>query len=257
MIKGNSQEQSNSNLHKSHTRAAIRRRLSAGYQHSYLKDFVYGAIDGAVTTFAVVSGVAGAALSGQIVIILGMANLLGDGFSMAVGNFLGTKAEAQQREQARRMEEDHINEVPEGEREEIRQIFAKKGFEGKELERVVDVITSDRKQWIDTMIREEFGLSLEGPSPWRAAMTTFAAFVLIGFLPLVSFVIHLVNPQISLDPFAVSASLTAVAFFIIGALKARYIGQGWINSGMETLLVGGCAAALAYMVGLLLKDIIH
>jgi len=88
-------------------------------------------------------------------------------------------------------------------------------------------------------------------------MTTFAAFVLIGFLPLVSFVIHLVNPQISLDPFAVSASLTAVAFFIIGALKARYIGQGWINSGMETLLVGGCAAALAYMVGLLLKDIIH
>ncbi|HLF18975.1 MAG TPA: VIT1/CCC1 transporter family protein [Candidatus Omnitrophota bacterium] len=257
MMKPNSQEQSKTDLHKTHTRSAIRRRLGAGYQHSYLKDFIYGAIDGTVTTFAVVSGVAGAELSGKIVIILGMANLLGDGFSMAVGNFLGTKTEAQQREQARRMEENHIKEVPEGEREEVRQIFSKKGFEGKELERVVDVITSDRKQWIDTMIQEELGLSLGGPSPWRAAFTTFAAFVLIGFLPLVSFVLKLGNPQWILDPFTVSTVLTAFAFFVIGALKARYIGQGWVKAGLETLLIGGCAAALAYTAGVFLKDIVQ
>ena len=130
-------------LEKTHTPSAIRKRLQFGVQHSYLKDFIYGAIDGAVTTFAVVSGVAGAGLSIKIVIILGLANLFGDGFSMAVGNFLGTRAEEQLREQARKEEEFHIQEIPQGEREEIRQIFAAKGFAGRELEKVVEVITAD------------------------------------------------------------------------------------------------------------------
>src|SRR5262245_35559039 len=143
----NSPDESKKDLKESHTKTAIHQRLNSERRHSYLKDFVYGAIDGSVTTFAVVSGVAGAALSSQIIIVLGLANLFGDGFSMAVGNFLGTKSEAQQRDQARKMEEQHIEKVPEGEREEVRQIFAKKGFQGEELEKVVRVITSDKKQW--------------------------------------------------------------------------------------------------------------
>ena len=94
-------------LEASHTRQAIRSRLASGPVHSYLRDFIYGAIDGAVTTFAIVSGVAGADLSNSIVIILGIANLIGDGFSMAAGNFLGVRAERQQREQLRAMEHQH------------------------------------------------------------------------------------------------------------------------------------------------------
>jgi len=242
-------------LKKSHTRSAIRSRLMAGYKHSYLKDFIYGAIDGTVTTFAVVSGVAGAALSSQIIIILGIANLLGDGFSMAVGNFLGTKAEAQQRELARKMEENHIEEIPEGEREEIRQIFQKKGFIGQQLEEVVNVITADKKQWVDTMIQEELGLSLEGPHPWRAAISTFSSFVLIGFLPLISFIVNLLWPETLANPFLVSSLITGLAFFCVGALKARFIGEHWFVSGLETLLVGGIAAALAYAVGMSLKGL--
>lgn len=235
---------------------AIRQRLELGARHSYLKDFVYGAIDGAVTTFAVVSGVAGAGLSPGIVIVLGAANLIGDGFSMAAGNYLGTRAEEQLRAKARRQEESHIAHHPEGEREEVRQIFLAKGFEGDDLDRIVDVITSDRQQWIDTMLREEHHLPLEGPSALRAALTTFVAFFLIGLLPLLSFIAEFVAPGSVGSPFVLSTLLTGVAFFAVGAVKGRLVAEHWALAGAETLAVGGAAAGLAYAVGLMLKNVV-
>ena len=103
-------------LEHSHVPTDIAARIAAPNSRSYLKDGIYGAIDGAVTTFAVVSGVAGAGLSPSIVIVLGVANLVGDGFSMAAGNFLGTRAENQELEKLRAVEYKHIRECPEGER---------------------------------------------------------------------------------------------------------------------------------------------
>jgi VIT1/CCC1 family predicted Fe2+/Mn2+ transporter len=236
-----------------HTPSAISERLDSGPRHSYLKDFIYGAIDGAVTTFAVVSGVAGAGLSSGVIIILGFANLLADGFSMAVSNYLGTKAERELTDKARQVEHDHIHIFPEGEREEIRQIFKRKGFEGEELERAVDVITSDVERWVDTMVQEELGMPLGGPSPLKAAGSTFLAFVLVGFVPLFTFVWNWLLETDIAAPFVWSSVLTGVAFFAVGAMKGRYIIQSWMFSAVETLLVGGLAAALAYAVGALLR----
>jgi vacuolar iron transporter family protein len=238
-------------LETTHTTDAIAERLGGVGHHSYLGDFVLGAIDGTVTTFAVVAGVAGAELPNQVAIILGLANLFADGFSMAVSNFLGARAEKQVVDRVRRHEERHIESIPEGEREEIRQIFAAKGFSGELLEQIVDVITQDRKRWVDTMITEEFGLQLDRPSPWRAGASTFVAFVSSGFLPLIPFTVPLGLAANHL--FLASAVLTVVTFFLIGAAKGRVVHRSVFWSGLETLVVGAVAAVLAYAVGILFQ----
>ena len=242
-------------LEEEHTPHAVRARLAENPPPSYLSDFIYGAIDGAVTTFAVVAGAQGASLDATIVIILGGANLIADGFSMAVSNYLGSRAERQQRERARREEELHIRLIPEGEREEIRQIFASKGFEGDDLDRVVEIITSDRELWMDTMMREELGYGSTEPSEIRAAASTLIAFLLIGFLPLLVFVYNAAAPDDVSNPFTWSAVLTGVAFAVVGGMKSRFVDQSWWRSALETLAVGGVAAVLAYVAGAALETV--
>jgi VIT1/CCC1 family predicted Fe2+/Mn2+ transporter len=173
-------------LEHEHTPDAIADRIASS-NHNYIRDFIYGGIDGAVTTFAVVSGVSGAELSTSIVLILGFANLVADGFSMAASNYLGTRAEIDDYRRLEKVEHRHIRIEPEGEREEIRQIYREKGFEGEELEKAVELITSDKDRWVKTMLTEEYGLPAEIRSPWRAALATFAAFIVCGLVPLVPY----------------------------------------------------------------------
>jgi vacuolar iron transporter family protein len=232
-----------------HSPAAIRERLSVGPRQSYLRDWIYGGIDGAVTTFAVVTGVVGAQLSLGVILVIGAANLLADGFSMAASNFLGTRAEHEELKRAEAIERRHIDMIPEGEQEEVRQIFKEKGFEGEDLRRVVDLITSDRDIWVRTMLTEEYGLPRQVRSPWVAALSTFSAFFLCGLAPLIPFIFGLTHA------FQLAAISTVVVFFAIGSAKSRWSTASWWRSGLETLGVGSVAAVLAYAVGLLLKGL--
>ncbi len=243
-------------IYLDHSPEAISKRLAAGPSQVYVKDFVYGAIDGAVTTFAVVSGVAGAGLSSSVIIILGLANILADGFSMAISNYLGTKAENQHVENQRREELAEIEKFPDGEREEIRQIYAAKGFSGEQLEEVVSVITADKNRWADVMLQEEHGLSLEPTKAGAAALVTFFAFAVVGVLPLIPFLLNWWMPGFIVSPFIWSSVITMVAFFIVGAFKGDYVSHSWQRSGFETFAVGGVAALLAYGVGLLLRGVV-
>lgn len=236
-------------LEHGHTLAEIRERLGAGPRHNYLRDWIYGGIDGAVTTFAVVAGVVGAQLSPAVILVLGFANLVADGFSMAASNYLGTKAEREDFEHLEAVERRHLEVAPDGEREEVRQIFRGKGFEGQELERVVALITSDDARWVRTMLTEEYGLPAEIRSPARAALLTFSAFCLCGLAPLAPYLFGV------REAFWLSSLLTAGVFFAIGSVKSRWSTASWWRSGFSTLLVGVLAAALAYAAGVLLRDL--
>jgi VIT1/CCC1 family predicted Fe2+/Mn2+ transporter len=236
-----------------HTAAGIAERLAQTPETSYLRDFVYGAVDGAVTTFAIVAGVAGAQLSTVVVIVLGLSNLLADGFSMAASNFLGTRSEIQLREKARAEEREHIRIYPEGEREEIRQIFVRKGFSGQDLDRIVEVITADRERWINTMLREEHGMSLSSPKPWKAALATFAAFIVAGSVPLCVYLWNWASSYKVASPFLWCAVSTGATFLAIGIWRGRLVQRNALLAGGETLLLGGSAAALAYAVGVVLR----
>ncbi|MEP4034008.1 VIT1/CCC1 transporter family protein [Roseibium polysiphoniae] len=237
-------------LEHSHAPQDIAQRLNAGPKISYLRDWVYGGIDGAVTTFAIVAGSLGANLSPAIVLILGLANLLADGFSMAAANYSGTKSEEDDYQRLEGIEEKHIRLAPEGEREEVRQIYKAKGYEGEELETLVAIITSRRQTWIETMMQEEYGMAAVQRSALKAALSTFAAFVICGSLPLIPFVFGLSASG------TITAVMTACAFFLIGSIKARWSTQNWFFSGLETTAIGMAAAGIAWLVGYLLHGLI-
>lgn len=224
-----------------------------------LEDFVYGATDGAVTTFAVVAGVIGASLSPSIVLILGFANLLADGFSMAVGNYLATKTQREYIEKARKREEWEIDNLVEQEKQEVRDIYAKKGFKDELLDEIVGVITSRRKVWVDTMMREELGLVEDRRRPRDTAVTTFVAFNAVGLIPLLPFVVmFIVSSSVvsATDAFTYSIIFTAAAFFLIGSVKGRVVQKPVLRSALSTLLVGGLAASVAFVVGYLLNLVV-
>jgi VIT1/CCC1 family predicted Fe2+/Mn2+ transporter len=141
------------------------------------------------------------------------------------------------------MEERHVALAPEGEREEVREIYRAKGFLGGDLERVVAVVTGDRRRWIDAMMTEEHGQPLVLRVPWKAALSTFTAFLLCGAVPLMPFA---VGVRASSET---SLAATVLVFFAIGSARSRWSVASWWRSGLETLVVGLAAAGLAFAIG--------
>jgi len=236
-------------MHKSGKQESLHQTFGG----KYIKAVVYGANDGIITTFAVVSGVAGADLSITTVLILGFANLIADGISMGASDYLGSKSEADYYKREKKMEQWEIKNIPDEEREEIRQIYAKKGLEGKDLERVVEVITSDDKRWVDVMMKEELGLVEEPVSDARkSGLVTFASFVVAGFMPLASYVFFAQTT----DPFRLSVLITGVTLFAVGATRTLVTKRSWWRAGIEMFAVGMAAAIAAYFIGWFVKGIV-
>ncbi len=232
---------------KEHQHLELHRHSNAGL----IDEFVYGANDGIVTTFAVVASVAGAGLSPLVVIVLGLANLLADGFSMASGSFLSTKSRYGYEDRERATEEMEIERWPEEEREEIREIYRNKGFEGEILESIVAKITDNKTLWVDEMLVHEHGIVTDRrTSPMKNAVATFGAFVIAGAIPLI--------PYLFMDSenlFFYSVVLATITLFVVGAFASRVTAHSWWGSGLQMLIVGSFAGAVAYGVGYAVKAV--
>lgn len=234
------------NLLADHHPDAIKHRLQQPHKPSLLPDAILGGIDGCITTFAIVAGSVGAGVSPKTAVVLGFANLLADGFSMGVSTYEASQAERQHIEALRNRELEHINKIPEGEKEELRQIYLAKGLKPETVEDIVETVSGQKNLWIDTMLAEEYGVHLESGNALMSSATTFVAFVLVGAIPLLPILMVSTDPLLSLFS---SAALAACIFFSIGYLKGRLYAQRPLRSGLKTLLTGGTAAFLAYATG--------
>ena len=186
------------------------RKHRSHFEYKYLPQFVYGGIDGAITTFAVVAGVIGASLSSTIVLILGFANLFADGFSMATSNYFSTKSE---------------NDL--------------------DFEKKSDYANDKVRQY--SLAQHRASRKKNKKVPLKTAFATFIAFILVGLIPLLSFVYG--NEMSVRSQFLYSAILTGFAFFIVGFYKGFITKKNPLKSALETLIIGSIAAGLAFGVG--------
>ena len=213
-----------------------------------VRELVFGANDGLVAAFAVVSGVYAAAAPPHVVFLAGFAELIGGTIAMGLGGYLSVKSEREYYLAERRREEREIDLYPDTERREIREIFRAKGFEGDVLEAIVGQVTGERERWIDTMMRDELGLSLDvHRSPGVSGLATGLAYAFGAAMPSVPYAAF--APRTALRA---SVCLTLGTLFFVGAAKTVVTGRSWWRAGVEATIIGALAAAATFAAGWLL-----
>ena len=247
-------EQASASAHTSE-RIAEAAEEHGGAGSQYLGEMVYGGLDGIITTFAVVSGVAGAQLGTPVILILGLANLFADGFSMATGAYLSTKSEQEYYRKEWEREAWEVEHFPDGERAELYEVYRKRGYAEDEARQLVDIQSREPRRWVKAMMIDELGMMEDEVNPFINGLVTFGSFVVAGAVPLLVYLLGLVFSIPSQAAFPVAIALSGLALFGLGAAKVLVTKLNPIRSGLEMLIVGGLAAGVAYAVGALLKGI--
>lgn len=238
----------------------LQQHMEKEHSHSafagYFKEVIYGGIDGIVTTFAVVAGFSGAALSHEVttqlsflvVLLFGLANLLADGISMGLGNFLSVRSEQDLYRSARKKETEEVRNNPDLEYEETITILIQKGFTEADATSIADLYRHNEEYWVDFMMNHELEMpDPRGDNPVVNGLTTFVSFLIFGSIPLMPFILFA-----SGDPrtvFYYSVLGTFIALVTLGLLKWKVIGGSLRNSLVEVILIGGVAAGVAYYIG--------
>ena len=222
----------------------------------YFKEVIYGGIDGIVTTFAVVAGFAGAALTSDqttqlsfaVVLLFGLANLFADAASMGLGNFLSVRSEKDLYKAKRDVEQSDMKQDPEAEAARTLLLLRDKGFNEMDATTLAGIYRSNEEYWLDFMMNNQHELSdPRGENEIFTGFATFIAFMFFGSIPLLPFML-----QSAGDPkttFIYSSIGTFVALILLGLLKWKVVGSGIKSSLFEVVAVGGTAAVLAYYVG--------
>lgn len=232
--------------------------MSNNYQEKFhlqggemIRQVTFGMNDGVVSVFALLAGIAGANQSVETILVTLIAATAAGALSMAAGEFISAKSESDFYNHEINQERLEIELCPEIEREELRQIYLKKGFRGKLLEDVVDQICKDKDLWVQEMVIDELGVTeLEHESSLKTAGVIFLAFCLGASFPTLPYVIL---APLDIDPsliFKISTGITVGGLFLAGAMKKFVTGVNWFKSGLEMVLVGAFAFGISYLIGL-------
>jgi len=218
------------------------RHVAAG---ANLRDVMLGMNDGLVASFAVTSGVAGAFSDTRIVLMAGLAEMLGGAVSMALAAFISARSQIEFYESEVDRERYEIKRFPEHERDEIRGIYKAKGFSGALLDQIVEHITGDPERWADVMMREELGFTEDNfDSPLKSASVVGAAYLVGAAVSVVPYLF--VAPP---DGIVLSVIATVLVLFAVGAAKTIITARSWWRSGIESMLTGIAAGAVTYGAG--------
>jgi VIT1/CCC1 family predicted Fe2+/Mn2+ transporter len=210
-----------------------------------VRDVVIGMSDGLTVPFALAAGISGAVAASHIVVTAGIAELAAGGISMGLGGYLASRTEIEHYASEERREQREVDELPDVERREVLDILHEYGLEEKQARRVASGITADRKRWIDFMMRFELGL--ERPDPRRVsfgALTIGGSYVIGGIIPLLPYLL-VANTT---EALAISAAGTLVALAVFGAVKGMITGVPVFASALQTAVIGGIAAAVAFVL---------
>lgn len=244
--------------------ADLAHHLEHEHKHSpfaeYFKEVIYGGIDGIVTTFAVVAGFSGAALANEtttqlsflVVLLFGLSNLFADGVSMGLGNFLSVKSDQDLYKASRDKETEEVRNNAQMEYEETITIMMQKGFSEAEATTLADIYRTNEEYWVDFMMTHE--LEMPDPrsdNPLLTGFATFASFLVFGVIPLLPFM--LLTDAAAADAFEYSVAGTFVALVLLGILKWKVVGTGFLKSLFEVVVVGSVAAFIAFFVGSLFE----
>lgn len=216
-----------------------------------IKQITFGMNDGVVSIFALLAGIAGAGQSSQVIVITLVAATVAGALSMAAGEFISSKSEADYFNHEIEQEQLEIELCPDIERKELRKIYEEKGFEGELLEDVVSHLIKDKTQWVKEMVIDELGTTeLEHEADLKSSFIIFGAFVLGACFPTLP---YLILAPLGIDGdilFKIATGVTVGGLFLAGALKKFVTGVNWLKSGIEMLLVGGFAFFIAYIIGM-------
>ena len=212
--------------------------------NALFRDFILGGQDGLVNVLGIILGMAVATNNAQLVIIAGLAATFAESVSMGAVAYTSTKAASDYYDSEEEKEKNEIKEIPEMEKIEIKDIYYKKGFRGKLLSDIVHKITSDKKMWLDTMMKEELGISREIVSPIKSAIIVFLAALIGSFIPLTAFFFLPINQAVIL-----SLIISAIALFATGAIEASMTVGNWIKKGFQLMVIGMTAALVGFIVG--------
>ena len=226
-----------------------------GRLEDYLGELVYGGIDGCITTFAVVSGAVGAGLNSSIIIILGFANLLADGFAMSIGAYLSSKSKNDNYEKQKQNLYIQIEKKPDTQKQILRDIYKKNGFKGELLEQTLSVITSNKSVWVDNLINEKDSISKDNRSPILIGVYTYISFILVGLIPLSIYIWDFIG-TVKGNLFVWASVLTGLGFLIIGILKSKVTEAKLFKSIFQTITLGTIAALVSYSVGDLIEQLL-